>query len=271
MRLHSVISFPILLATTWFYAAASAGSYIGSSSTFSINQKTEVPGQTLAPGDYTIRVLDQLNDRMIVRIDSPLGKNHTVFLAVPNAKIGASAGVVEWSSTSKGTGAIRGFSFAPGKSIEFVYPKSEAVALAKVNSARVIAVDPESQGMPNLQHLSKDDMQIVSLWMLSMTTAGADQKTPAVVAEKYAGESIPVERASTRPNAAPAQPQTQVARLETPQTEVGVAAPGAPSRTARLPISRLPKTASSLPSILSLSILALVAFAVLRWRRRGLA
>ena len=43
---------------------------------------TQIPGKTLQPGSYSTRLVDRLNDRMLVRADQK-GSGPTTFLALP--------------------------------------------------------------------------------------------------------------------------------------------------------------------------------------------
>ncbi len=54
----------------------------GPSTSFAVQDQTEIPGRTLRAGSYRIRVVDHLKDRMIIAVDQP-GKKQTVFLALP--------------------------------------------------------------------------------------------------------------------------------------------------------------------------------------------
>ena len=256
MQFRYIPLISLLAASTYVYAAP-GGDFVGATSTFAIDHKTEVPGLTLKPGEYTIRILDQLSDRMIVRIDSSTSKDHAIFLAVPSSSIASASesGVVNWSSPPKGTEAIRGFSFGTNRAVEFVYPKAEAVQLAKLNAAQVIAIDPESQGMPSpLKNLSKDDMQIVNLWVLALTTTGPNNKTTAILAQRYQGNksATATMAANSQPVAAPSAPTpepTQLASVETPKQESQMWNSSPTAKRARPVMAKLPKTASSMPVV----------------------
>lgn len=142
---------------------------------FTLSEKTLVPGSTLSPGSYSIQVLDQLKDRYIVRIDATQGGSNATFIGIkPKGTLGAlKHGAVSWGSGPDGESALRGFSFGGSKAIEFVYPKNDAVALAKANGKPVAAVDPESEGhSPQLSGLSQEDMQLITLWVLTPTHVG---------------------------------------------------------------------------------------------------
>lgn len=194
---------------------------------FNIAAQTEVPGLTLQPGAYSIRIMDHLADRLIVRIDGK-GSVHSTFIAVPNVGIGTPepSGLVKWRIAPEGIAAARGFSFPGGIEIEFVYPKAEAVALAKLNANKVPAIDPASEGKPADNTLSKGDMEIVTLWTLAQNKVGPGDTAPAIKAERF----------------------QQVASV-----------------THRPVISRLPHTASYLPLIVLLGFVSLLGAALLRF------
>jgi hypothetical protein len=159
----------------------------GATEQFTVSQSTMVPGTTLKPGSYTIRVMDHLQDRFVLRIEGNGGADHTLFLGVPSSGLkGSGAGVVAYGTGPDGKSALRGFVFkSSNTSIEFVYPKNDAVALAKLNEKKVLAVDPMSEGKSdNMANLSKDEMQMVSLWLLTPAPVGAGAE-PKISASKY--------------------------------------------------------------------------------------
>ena len=233
-----------------------------SASTVTLPTRTQIPGETLKPGKYSIQVLDHLSDRMIVRMEDASGKTHVIFLAVPNTALSgqsAPGGAIAWKTDLKGSSALRGFKFPSGYTVEFVYPKAEAAALAKSNQGNVLAVDPDSEGKPELRKMSSEDMQMVHLWMLSLTKTGADNKTPAIEAQAYQPP-------------APPQP-VQVAANSAPASLSGGASTHA-STTAAAPrtaprrhpvIAVLPHTASSLPLLGLAAMLSLLAATLLHF------
>jgi len=275
MRLKSLVCAASLLAgSAMMYAAEPAASQ------FTISEQSKVPGLTLKPGTYSIRVVDHLSDRLIVRVDSAQGDAHTTFLGIQNGNIAkpSASGPVVWTKSPKGGTILRGFEFPGGGSVvEFVYPKADAVSIAKVNDSKVPAIDPASEGKVADKGLSKDDLEVVTLWLLSSTTVGP-KDGPGIQAEKYQ---------------APAQAPTQVAAVEpAPATAstAGVAsgpavsqptynAPAAttqPQQVARLHkpkpvIAKLPHTASALPLIWMLGGMCLLGAALLRVFRTGIS
>ena len=230
MRVQSVL--PLVLALAAPASLLAAGSDQPSAN-FTVSQQTMVPGMTLQPGSYSIKVLDHLQDRYIVRIDSATGGTHSTFISVqdPKVKSAGKTGAVPWSAGPDGNSALRGFTFGSSTPpLEFVYPKADAVAIAKVNDSKVPAIDPASEGRPaEVSGLSKEDMEIVTLWLLSSSTVGPTDTAPTIKAEKM----------------------QQVASNKPPKPV----------------IDRLPHTASELPATL-LAGLVMAGGASLLWRRR---
>jgi hypothetical protein len=269
MRIASILATSTLLsvASAVIHAAPPNNGYVGQSSNFSVDAKTEIPSTTLKPGQYSIRVLDQLSDRMIVRVDSSSSKDYVIFLGVPRSSLSDanSAGPVAWKTAPEGNSALRGFRFSSGSVVEFVYPKTEAIALAKANAIKVVAVDPESEGKPKLKNMSKDDLQVVSLWTLSLTTASPNDKTPAILAQKFQNDDPPAAVVVAKVSPAPSRRETQVAKLEQPSTISSTAASPKHSQV----LARLPHTASYLPLFWMVGILSLfsgMTIRILRYR-----
>ncbi len=230
MRVFSI--FPVALALAIPVPALAAGSDQPSAN-FTVSQQTMVPGMTLQPGSYSIKVLDHLQDRYIVRIDSASGGEHSTFISVqdPKVKSAGKTGAVPWSAGPDGNSALRGFTFGSSTpALEFVYPKTDAVAIAKVNDSKVPAIDPASEGRPaEVSGLSKEDMEIVTLWLLSSSTVGPTDTAPSIKAEKM----------------------QQVASNKPPKPV----------------IDRLPHTGSELPSVLLAGLVAAGGAALLSRRR----
>jgi len=261
MRMKALVCAASLLAgSAVMYAAEPVASQ------FTISEQSKVPGLTLKPGKYSIRVVDHLSDRLIVRVDSAQGDAHATFLGIQNGSITkpSSTGPVVWTKSPKGGTILRGFEFPGGGSVvEFVYPKAEAVSIATVNDSKVPAIDPASEGKVADKGLSKDDLEVVTLWLLSSTTVGPNDAKPGIQAERYQ-----------------APPSSQVASVGAgPATGADQAADGAlgsqPQRSAtvRKPkpvIAKLPHTASNMPLIWMLGGMSLLGAALLRAFRFGL-
>jgi hypothetical protein len=209
-----------------------------------VTENTEIPGRTLKPGTYTIRILDHLTDRMIIQVGEGKGKEN-LFLAVPSSTLAgpASGGAIMVSAGGHGQ-ALRGYAFSDGTVAEFVYPKADAVAIAKRNNTTIPAVDPASEDMPVSHQLSATDMRMITLWMLTPTRVGS---TMAISAARFQPSTVlaastPVNRASAGyPSKEAVPPPTEVASV-TPQPKHA--------------LQVLPHTASELPMIWLIALMA---------------
>ncbi len=239
MKISSILVIAALSLASPSFAAGfgvdKSGATPNDSTDFTVSQQTQIPGTTLKPGSYSIHVVDKLADRTILEVDSASGKSMATFLGLAGSGLPKSgAGKIAYDSGSDGKNALRGFAFPKGPVLEFVYPKDEAVSLAKANGNKVPAIDPASEGRVADPTLSKGDMQVVTLWMLSTTKVGTDGTGPGIKAEKY---------------------QQQVASNHPP----------------RPAIKELPHTASELPLLVLLGAGSLFGGAMLTVRRRMVA
>lgn len=232
------MKFAISLAAVILAATSLSAAPIAAPSDFTLSKAVKIPGATLEPGSYAIRIINRLSDRVILQIDSKTGAVHSTFIGIPNNRIAKPSvrGPVQWSTPSDGPAYIKGW-YLPGMSsvVEFVYPKVEALAIASSNPSKVPAVDPASEGKVADSTLSQNDMQLLTLWLLSVPQVQSGDQTASVKAERYEPASF----ASQKPA-----------------------------------IKALPHTASNLPLIWLLGVLSLIAAASLRiiqWHRRSLS
>ncbi len=258
---------------------------------FQVSEQTEVPNTTLKPGAYSIRVVDHLKDRMIVEIQ---GRNnvHTTFIAIPAGTMAtAGTGPIPYSAGPKGKSALKGFSFPGGTTVEFVYPKNNAVSLAKANGTRVMAIDPASEGRVPASKLTSNDMQMISLWMLEPTPVTPNSNQVGIAASHYQAPTTQVASSAAPADTTVAAPPVSADNVETspvpnaparvhhskpsaqPSVQVASADVPPPPRTrSRANVTTLPHTASSLPlaELLSAGFFALGgALSLRRLRARG--
>lgn len=251
-----------LLSTMALAAPAPAvkPTYVLVSAPLFVDTKTTIPGHTLAAGTYSIRIVDHLKDRFILRVDDADGKTLATFIGVHNPELAPFVslhhqGTILWSSAPKGSAAVRGFSFPNGNTLEFVYPKAQAVALAKLNAYSVPAIDPESEGRKPDPKLTAEDREVVTLWMLTETRVGPKSVTPAIEAKRFVA---PVENAETAAPAPAAPAPVLMAKNEAPAALARVPQP-APARVSTVNTkrvaARLPQTASYLPLLALASLI----------------
>ena len=151
------------------------------SANFQVTDASAVPGHPLAPGTYSVEVVDHLSDRYILKVKDANGGNPGLFIGIPNKALPAgSKGEVLWNTPAGGTTYLRGWQFPALPGLEFAYPKNDAVAIAKANGVQVPAIDPESEGMVSNTTLSANEMHIITLWLLTPTRVGPS--SPAGIA-----------------------------------------------------------------------------------------
>jgi hypothetical protein len=119
------------------------------------NQKTvvtfhepvEIPGQTLPPGTYVFKLANSQSSRHIVQIFNK-AEDHvfSTILAIPSHRLRPSEKtIIQFEERAAGSPqAIKAW-FYPSKTYghEFVYPKAEALALAKANNTPVPSMPAE--------------------------------------------------------------------------------------------------------------------------------
>ena len=259
---------------------AAAGLTSVKSAQLQIAQPTEIPGNNLSKGSYTIRVADKLQDRLIVQVQKVGSQSFTSLLAYPNPSLrgGGFTGPITFVSGLKGKTTLRGYAFPGGPVVEFVFPKADAVALAKDNNVRVMAVDTASEGKVELPNLSQTDMSEVTLWMLTPTPVDPATQKPGIAAARY--QAPPANETATN---TPPQPMTTSAAPAASTSDSGAAPTSVPPRATRssavagTPVAtrpahirpnlkQLPHTASEFPLLALAGLLSLFGALTLRLR-----
>lgn len=113
--------------------------------TLTVTETIQVPGATLAPGEYVMKLLDSPSDRHIVQVfNADETKVETTILAIPNYRLKPTGKTVFtfWEMPPGQPKALRAW-FYPGDNFgqEFAYPKVKATEIATVAHAPVPAVE----------------------------------------------------------------------------------------------------------------------------------
>ena len=212
---------------------------------FTFNQPVEIPGMVLQPGEYVFKLMDTMADRNVVQI---YNKDEThlyaTILAIPDYRMQTpDKPVISFEERAAGSPEAVKAWFYPGDNYgqEFVYPRAKAMELAKANQQPVPSMPNETAA--NVSKPAK--------------TANA----PSVTAMKQA----PIKAA--QPNGQ----ETEVAQAIQTQPPAN-AAPQKPVETAAAhPPKRLPRTASPMPLIGLLGLIAAAGAVVVRGARRRVA
>jgi LPXTG-motif cell wall-anchored protein len=148
-----------------------------------VNETIEVPGATLIPGKYVVKLLDSPSNRNIVQFTNETG-DHVIatVLAIPNERL-KPTGESEFSFYETRTGkppALRAW-FYPGDVTghQFAYPKQKAIELATASGQDVPAYAGDDVASAEVTTVSPNK---------PMTSAGSAQRSTA-----------PAERGSVAP------------------------------------------------------------------------
>jgi hypothetical protein len=202
---------------------------------FTFSAPVQVPGTTLAAGTYTFKLADLSGNRHVIQIfDKSERKIYATLMAIPDQRMQPSDNpLVLFAERPAGSPVAVKAWFYPGETIgnEFIYPRKQAVAIAKRTHESVLASKSEKvEKTESVGHVNE-----------------SDQMTPS------GGNTVVV----TPPPASTADTSASASRTTSARTV------GTSGRTA------LPSTASELPLLGLLSGLSIAAgFGVRRVRRR---
>ena len=211
---------------------------------FTFSGPVTLPGVTLPAGTYLFRLADPTTGRKVINVLSADGKRSLAMLhTIPNQLLKAPQNPeIRFMETTANTPPPFKTWWYPGKAIgyEFIYPRRQALQLSKLTSEPVLTTIAETQ-----------DFEKADLARISASGTPA----PVVVTDN----PVAVAAASGRAQ------QGEVARLETtPVTQEARADVSAPT-AAR---TRLPRTASMMPTVALFGTAALIAgVALMLWRR----
>jgi hypothetical protein len=231
----------------------------------------QVPGATLPAGSYVFKLADIPGNRHVVQVfDKDEKKIYTTMLAVPNERLEPTdEPVVLFAERAAGSPQAIKVWYYPGNRTgnEFVYPKSQAMRIAKETHQSVLAMNDDTSVSPGTAGEIPTSMKSAELGRFDETgTWQSDNKTVAVNGNTAAGAQSTANR-----NAAADQNRTMSNAAPSPMARADNAAPRATAGTsgARPARKRLPRTASGLALYELISGLALAGgFAVRQLRSR---
>ena len=213
----------------------------------------QIPGATLPAGSYVFKLADIAGNRHVVQVfDKDEKKIYTTLLAVPNQRLDPSdKPIVLFSERASGSPQAVKVWYYPGETIgnEFVYPKSQAMKIAKETHTRVLATNDEPKMAANTAGEIPVEMKTAAVGYFDENGNWQNEADRPVVM------STPPAMAKAEPTPAPAP---MMAKTQTTGTT------GA--RPAR---KHLPRTSSSLALFELISGLSLAGgFAVRQLRAR---
>ena len=216
----------------------------------------QIPGVTLPTGTYVFKLVDIPGNRHIVQVfDKDEKKLYTTLLAIPNQRMEPSdKPVILFSERSSGTPQAVKVWYYPGETIgnEFVYPKSQAIRIAKATHQRVLATNDEPAASTTAG-VVPESMKSADLGYFDENGNWQPEGSKVAVSGDRA--------ATTTSAASTSAASNQVARNETPVT--GTSGAKAPRR-------RLPRTGSDMMLLQILSGLSLAGGSAARALRSRL-
>ena len=235
--MNRFIAASLVIAACALLAPTVKADEVNRKTTVTFSAPVEIPGVhlvgwgVLPAGTYIFKILDSQSDRHVVQIFSKDEKTiYATILAIPNYRLKATGKtVITFRETSAGEPeALRAW-FYPGRNWgeEFVYPKAKALVLAKATQTPVLFTEA---GIP---------AEVQEPVMLASQPVVLQLKQAPIMAFQPTGEAVQLSEVVTAP----------------PVEVEAAAAPVAP-------IEVLPSTASNLPLIGLIGLLAIVgAFA----------
>lgn len=220
----------------------------------------QIPGATLPAGSYVFKLADIPGNRHVVQVfDKDEKKIYTTMLAIPNDRMEASdKPVVLFSERATGSPQAIKVWYYPGERTgnEFVYPKSQAMRIAKETHQSVLAMNDDTTA-PGTAGEIPTSMTSAELGRFDETgTWQGDNKTVAVNGNTAsATQATTADQPRTMTNAAPM-------RTNTADRATGTTG-------ARAPRKSLPRTASGLALYELISGLALAGGFAIRQMRRA--
>jgi hypothetical protein len=230
----------------------------------------QIPGATLPAGSYVFKLADIAGNRHVVQVfDKDERKLYTTILAIPNERLDPTDDpVVLFAERSSGSPQAVKVWFYPGNRVgnEFVYPKSQAMRIAKETHQSVLATNDESTNAGTAGEIPSG-MKTAELGRFDENGSWqSDNKTVAVNGNQATPTTTPAEtQATTADRTASAAPAPEATRATiatpAPAPTIARATPATPRAAgtsgARPARKSLPRTASSLAFIELMSGLAL--------------
>jgi hypothetical protein len=256
-------------AAVLFTPALSAAQPADRTTYVTFSGPVSVPGATLPAGTYTFRIADSPANRHIVQIlDRDGSKVFATLLAVPAERPQPSGEpVITFKETpSDRPPAVRYWYYAGEKDgNELVYPKAQAMMIARASGEPVMSVDSDS-----------NDIEAWKKGEVSRVTSDSTQSTSAATTTSEPAATAPTTTAPTTTEPTTSQPTASQPTTTAPTTAPTTAEPTATQPTATAPsaapapseqpvgtsgrsdANALPRTASELPMIGLIGLLALL-------------
>jgi hypothetical protein len=237
----------------------------------------QIPGATLPAGTYLFQLADPDTTRHVIMVRDKEGtKIYSMFMTIPNERLDTpDNNVVMFAERPAGTPQAIQAWWYPGDRIgeEFVYPKNQAVQIAKANRKAVLST--EAPASTTGSEADRAAMSGAKVGRVDETgQIASDQATSA--AQPYKPSTTASAATTTeRPAAAPANTVNGRNARSSKSTSVGTSGQAqtntADTSVRRNTRNRLPGTASDLPLFELLSVVTLAGGLTLGRLRRWMA
>ena len=238
------------LAVLTFGISATAHAQAGDYRTyFTFSAPVTLPGVTLPAGRYLFRLADPTTGRKVISVMSADGKTPLAMLhTIPNQLTRApqNAEVRFMETPANMPPAIKTWWY-PGKSIgyEFIYPRQQALQLAKVSTEPVLTTSTETTDF------EKAELARISAANAPVVVTVSETPPPVVPSGRAQQGEVVTDGGSSATSAVAQAPQADESARTSARTE-------------------LPQTASLVPTAALFGVLSLLAGVSLSlWRRPG--
>ena len=246
-----------------------------------------IPGMTLPAGTYTFRLLNSDTNRNIVQIFDREGmKLYTTLLAIPATRPEPSGDpVITFKETPADRAPAVRYWYYAGDTAgnELVYPKAQAMLIAKASGESVMSVD--SEGTSNDDWKSGSMARVTGTDTQSATSTQTTTSTATTTSTDTTSRQ-PQPPPTAPPATTPEQPPVTAQPTTTPEQPAPTTAPAQPAPTTAAPATpsvpppsvtdterpvgtsgSLPNTASELPLVALIGLFALGAALAIRRAR----
>jgi len=228
----------------------------------------QIPGATLPAGSYVFKLADLAGNRHVVQVfDKDEKKIYTTLMAIPNERLDPTdKPVVLFSERATGSPQAVKVWYYPGDPIgnEFVYPKSQAMRIARETHTRVLATNDEPKTTENKAGEIPVEMKTAALGYFDENgNWQSEADKPVATSNAPAPANTPTQTARAETTQTPRADMSQAPRTQTTQS-TGTTG----TRPAR---QHLPRTASSLALFELLSGLSMAGGFAVRHVRKHIA
>jgi hypothetical protein len=280
MRLLRWLCCAVALAA--FVAPAARADQFNKLTYLTFSGPVQIPGVTLAPGTYMFKLADSMSTRHIVQVfDKDGSKLYATLLAIPDKRMDPpEKNIVLFGERPAGSPqAIKAWWY-PGDSFgdEFVYPKSQAMKIAKDVHQPVLSMEDEGSS----DRAKMKDAKVGRVNENGEVTAEDTQASAAPSGQTAATTTTRPSTTTDKSKPSTTTAKTNTAKAPKSSTAAGTAgtagttAPSTAGTTGTTAANRgtareLPHTASNLPLAALLSGLALAGAASVRQLRKRAA